>query len=307
MDDESPRADRSNGVSRRTLLVSTSAVGLPIVFASGQYARDRSFEDDASDGIPDEIKRSSSIHHRIENIYGPDQFEGFRTNRADLLLDVRYVDGTSIDRKTKRKIVDRFRSNGIYAQWLDYPDKYDREWFESTYGSNAKSVLWHHESFYHTEIEPFLQNIAIQLLVVPGRRLSGIDGAPDEGMVFSPWTNALGGGWNGYVNGFSVGNRAVVANRTTQREEARLILHEIAHYGLCHATDPSNNGVMGTGEVVDLTSSEWNTLRERLPNVRDTTGYDVVLRPCLWQECLSDLHTSSVNRTRQLFERSVDN
>lgn len=46
---------------------------------------------------------------------------------------------------------------------------------------------------------------------------------------------------------------------------------------------------MGTGEELDLMAHEWETLRNGLGNVRDTTGYDIVFRPCLWQECLAKL------------------
>lgn len=267
---------------RRTVLRSLGvATGVPLTGAFA-YARDRNYADESGDGIPDAKERSSAVHDRLEAVFGS-QFEGLDPGRRDLLLDVRYVDGTDVFSETKAEIVSLFRDRGIYAQWLDYPETYDREAFEDDYGQHVRAILWGRDGFYRTEVESFLRDIAVQVIVVPGRTDPAY-----EGLVYSQWMDTLGGGRDGHVNGFSVGNRAVVADRTTQSEEARLLLHEIAHLGLCHDDDPENTGVMGTGENLDLTDHEWETLRNNLENVRDTTGYDVVFRRCLWEETFTE-------------------
>lgn len=282
------RENRSNEylpeVERRTLLKAVgSAVGISATSVTTAYAADRSHVDDDEDGIPDSLERSTEMHDRLTDLYG-DQFSGLDPNRKDLLIDARYVEGTSVATETKTRIVDLFRENGIHAQWLDHPASYERETFDLRYGSDVKELLWDQESFYRAEVEPWLRDIAIQVIVVPGR-----DRPSYEGLVYSPWTDTLGGGVDGHVNGFSVGNRAVIANRDEQWEEARLAFHEIAHFGLCHDDDPGNTGVMGANEEIDLMPDEWETLRNSLDNVRDATGYDIAARPCLWQACLDDL------------------
>lgn len=270
--------------TRRTLLRTVgTAAALPFTIGSGAYARTRPDADGDADGVADVDEAESPIERALENTFG-DQFDGLDSSRRDLLIDVRYVEGTSVAPETKATIERLFRREGIRAQWLDYPERYDREAFERRYGSNARSVLWGGRSFYQTEVERQFRNAALQLVVIPGREHPNY-----EGLVYSPWTDALGGGQNGHVNGFSVGNRAVIADRENPREEQRLALHEIAHLGLCHADDPENDGVMGSGETVDLTDREWEQLRRSLDNVRDNTGYDVLFRPCLWEECLSGL------------------
>lgn len=283
----SPRGDAPEDeltVSRRSLLRAVGgATSLSFVGGASAHARQRPTADGDADGLADADEGDSELERRIAGVFG-DQFEGFEQGRRDLLFDVRYVEGVAISPETKRRIERLFRREGIYAQWLDYPTTYDAAAFERRYGSNARAVLWGGDSFYHEEVKRFLRDVAIQLVVIPGRE------HPDyEGLIYSPWTDALGGGRDGHVNGFSVGNRAVVAERESPGEEQRLVLHELAHLALCHADDPDNKGVMGTGEKVDLTAREWERLRRNLDNVSDATGYDVLFRPCLWKECLGDL------------------
>ena len=275
------RSDGETGLSRRTMLQSVGAVGgMWTLGGTGS----RSYVDQSGNGIPDRKTRSKAVHDRLESLFGADQFEGFDPGRRDLLLDVRYVRGTSIHPTTKRVIVDQFRTRGIYAQWLEYPETYDRTWMERRYGWSTRALLWGRNSFYQTEVEPDLKNLAIQLFVIPGRSTQ-----PYEGLVYSPTMNALGGGRDGHVYGFSVGNRALVTDRDDLEHEVRLVLHEIAHYGLCHDDDPRNTGVMGRSESASLMDHEWERLRNSLHNVYDTTGYDILARPCLWEECLTDV------------------
>ncbi|SDQ39404.1 hypothetical protein [Natronobacterium texcoconense] len=268
--------------TRRLLLRSVGVAGsLSAVSGVGSFVRDRSFDDSDGDGIPDETKQSTSFHRRLRSIFG-NQFGGLEVGRPELLLDVRYVGDTSIYPVTKRTIVDLLRTHGIHAQWLDYPTRYDAETISEQYGGTVKNLLWGRNSFYSEEVENALKNVALQLLVVPGSTATS-----DEGRIYSHWMDAAGGGVDGYVNGFSLGNRAVVADREDRLEEAALVLHEIAHLVLCHDNDPENTGVMGTAEEVDLMDHEWEQFRNGLDNVRDTTGYDLIFRPCLWEENLS--------------------
>ncbi|WP_343162648.1 hypothetical protein [Natronolimnobius sp. AArcel1] len=237
---------------------------------------------DDGDGIPTRKKRSSSFHQQLESIYGPGQVESLEVGRPELLIDVRYIGATRIFPTTKQLVVDRFREHGIHAQWLDYPQRYNRRVLAETYGRSVEDMLLRSGSVYSNEIEEFLKNTALQLFVVPG---TSVD--PDQRKrVYSRWLDRLGVGIDGYVNGFSAGNRAVVANRHDRFEEARLVLHELTHLVLPHDTDPENTGVMGTGDELDLLDAEWERLRANLANVRDTTGYDFALRPCLVREYL---------------------
>ncbi len=278
--DDAPRPT----ASRRALLGAVGgATALPFSFGSLAYAHATPDTDADDDGISDVDERGGPVERAFADTFG-DQFEGLDPSRRDLLIDVRYVEGTGISSGTKATIERLFRREGIYAQWLDHPERYDRDAFERRYGSDARSLLWGGGSFYRTEIERRFRNAALQLLVVPGRA------HPEySGLVYSPVTDALGGGEDGNVNGFSVGNRAVVADRDDPREERRLVFHEIAHLGLCHADDPDNDGVMGSGERIDLTDREWDLLRQRLDNVQDATGYDILFRPCLREDSLSGL------------------
>lgn len=275
----------TGGTTRRTALEALGgAVGVVVGGALGAYRSDRSFADEDRDGLPDRHERSSSVEADLEAAFGRDQIEGLDPDRADLLLDARYVEGTTIGEETKAYIVGLFRDNGIHAQWLDYPRTYDRAAFQAEYGANARSVLWSRTGFYREHVEAWLRDVAVQLVVVPGIEF------PDYGnLVYSPITDALGGGVDGHVNGLSLGNRAIVASRTDFFDEARLVLHELAHLGLCHDDDPDNAGVMGTADRIDLTDREWAKLRDALDGVRDTTGYDVLGRRCLWDESLAAL------------------
>jgi len=269
--------------SRRSLLSALAgATVFPLSFGTLAHARERPDADRDGDGLSDADEDDGSLERAFADTFG-EQFDGLDPERRDLLIDVRYVEGTDVSSGTKATIERLFRREGIYAQWLDYPERYDRSAFERRYGSNARSLLWGGESFYRTEVDRLFRNAALQLIVVPGRA------HPEySGLVYSPVTDALGGGEDGNVNGFSVGNRAVVADRDDPREERRLVFHELAHLGLCHADDPDNRGVMGSGERIDLTDREWDLLRRRVDNVQDSSGYDVLFRPCLREQWLSD-------------------
>lgn len=274
--EETPRT------SRRAVLQSVSGgLGIPVGVSTGSYLAGQQFTDENGDGIPERKERSDSFHRKLADLFGTDQFEGLDPDRRDLLLDIRYVGETSIDPRTKRNVEKRFREHGIYAQWLDYPRRYERDRIEREYGWNAKTLLWDRTGLYREEVEPFVRDVAVQVFVVPGHEFDGYGG-----LVYSPWANMLGSGVDGHVNGFSVGNRAVVADRDDQWEQERLLFHEIAHLSLCHDDDPTNTGVMGTNEEIALTDAEWETLRTNLDAVRDTTGYDIAFRRCLWEGCL---------------------
>ncbi len=238
--------------------------------------------DDDGDGIPTRKKQSTSFQRHLESIYGPEQVDPLETGRRDLLIDVRYVGSTELFSTTKRLVIDRFRDHGIHAQWLEYPHRYDLEAVDDRYGCSVEDLLLGRRSFYSDEIESDIKDTALQLVVIPGTTID-----PDRRKrIYSRWLETLGAGIDGYVNGFSAGNRAVVAERHDRFEEARLVLHELSHLALPHDSDPENTGVMGSGDEIDLLEHEWAHLRANLANVRDTTGYDFVLRPCLWREHL---------------------
>jgi len=250
----------------------------PFGIGASAYGLDRSYQDADGDGIPDSLERSREFNGWLHSVFG-EQFSGLDPTRRDLLVDVRYVGEWSVSDPTRERIVELFRTNGIHLQWLEHPQRVDRETFEREYGYNAKRILWSPRSFYRQAIEPRLKNVAFQLIVVPGFA----DG-PHERRLYSPATAAHNSDSTGYVNGVNTGNRAVVASRYSHEIEAKLILHEIAHYALCHSRDPANTGVMGTNKEIDLMDDEWATLRGGLGAIRDTTGVDVLLRRCLWDE-----------------------
>jgi hypothetical protein len=262
---------------RDVLKLFGGAVTAPFGIGATAYSLDRTYEDADSDAIPDSLEDSAEFNAWLTELFGAEQFEGFDPDRRDLLVDVRYVGETTVSERTKRALVELFRSNGIYLQWLDYPERYDRGRFERTYGYDARRILWSPWSFYHRTVERRLKNVALQLVVVPG---FGEGAYP--GRLYSPWTKFHTG--SGYVSGLNTGNRAVVADRQSHEIEAKLILHEIAHYALCHSTDPENTGVMGTNEEFDLMAHEWEALRAGLGSIRDTTGFDVAFQRCLWAE-----------------------
>ncbi len=274
--------EENSRTSRRAVLQSVGGgIGVTAGIGAGGYLTDDRFTDEDGDGIPDRKERSDSFHRRLTDLFGENQFEGLDPDRRDLLLDIRYVGETSIDDRTKRTIEQRFRDHGVYAQWLDYPHRYDHDRIEREYGWNAKTLLWDRTGLYREEVEPFVRDVAVQVFVIPGHEFERYGG-----LVYSPWANLFGGGVDGHVNGFSVGNRAVVCDRNDKWEQERLLFHEIAHLTLCHDDDPDNTGVMGTNEEIALTDDEWDTLRTNLDAVRDTTGYDIAFRRCLWEGCL---------------------
>lgn len=277
---ETKSATQRHQYTRRGTLAALGAVA----GFGWSYRADRSFEDSDRDGIPDEDKTSGTFHQRLEELYG-DDVDPLELGRTDFLIDARYVGDARIDESVQRFLERRFRSNGIHMQWLDYPERYDRDWFEEQFDNDVRRILWARESFYHSVVEEWLADVAFQLVVVPGAT-----DPPYEGMVYSPAADhAMPEYETGWANGVNVGNRAVIGDRESRREQARLAFHEIAHLRLCHDDDPANRGVMGTNERLDLTDDEWATLRDGLHAVRDTTGYDVVLRPCLWRDQVSSI------------------
>lgn len=274
---------RSTPFGRRRLLKSLGGLlTVPVGLGSTAYRLDRSFRDVDGDGVPDSLESDAEFEAWLTSVFGADQFSGFDPTRRDLLVDARYIGRTRIRERTKARLVELFGANGIHFQWLDYPDRYDRSTFERRYGYDASEILWSPLSFYHREIERRLKNVALQLIVVPG-----FGKGPHREYLYSPWTKFDSG--DGYVSGFNTGNRAVVAGRHSHEAEAKLVLHEIAHYALCHSTDPANTGVMGTGDELDLQADEWAALRDGLGAVRDTTGFDIAFQRCLWAEQWSTL------------------
>jgi len=251
----------------------------PVGIGTAAYRLDRAYIDRDADGIPDSLERSAEFDAWLRRVFKTVPFEGLDPNRRDLLVDVRYVGETKVSAKTKSLLVELFRDNGIYLQWLDHPTRYDKTAFEKRYGYNVRRILWSPRSFYHRTVDRRLKNVAFQLFVVPG-----LSETRYHGKLYSPSTASYDRSSTGYVNGFNTGNRAVVAERRDHETEAKLILHEIAHYALCHSTDPANTGVMGTKAEVDLLADEWAALRSGLGAIRDTTGVDVAFRRCLWGE-----------------------
>ncbi|MFW5977946.1 MAG: hypothetical protein ACOCP2_01760 [Halohasta sp.] len=298
--DRDHRPGRSPPRSRRGVLKTLGGlVTTPLGIGSAAYGLDRSYRDADGDGVPDSLEADAEFEAWLTDVFGDDQFTGLDSERRELLIDARYVGGTRVRERTKSRLVALFRANGIHLQWLDYPDRYDRSTFERRYGYNVREILWSPRSFYHREVERRLKNVALQLIVVPG-----FGAGPHREYLYSSWT-ALDDG-SGYVQGFNTGNRAVVAGRHSQETAAKLICHEIAHYALCHSTDPENTGVMGSQKRLDLEADEWAALRDGLGAIRDTTGFDVAFQRCLWAEQwatvadsgglgVSDRHVGSIN------------
>lgn len=266
--------------SRRTVLKSIGGAASAPFGLAAAYHTDRAYPDRDEDGIPDGLKESDEFHDRLEELFGSEQFDGLATGRTDFLIDARYVGDASVPDSVKRALERVFRDHGIHMQWLDYGTRYEAAQFEKEYGYDVRRTLWADDSFYRREVEDDLKDVAFQLLIVPGK-----PDQPHQGRVYSPWSDHVIDEWfDGWVNGMNVGNRAIIGDRSSPREQARLALHEIAHLALCHDDDPDNQGVMGTGEAVNLTGSEWRRFRENLDNVHDTTGFDVAFRRCLLTE-----------------------
>lgn len=272
------------GTTRRSVLRSVGAAGSGLVGTALSVRSNRSYEDRSGDGIPTQLETAPSFDERLREIFGEEAFDGFDPDRKDFLVDVRYVGDASIDDSVRRGLERLFEQNGIRLHWLEYPSRYDETTIRETHGDAARELLWAPGSFYRTEIEEELTDVAFQLIVIPGRPRP-----PHEGRVYSWSSDVLSDSWNeGWVNGYNAGNRAVICDRDDPAEQARLALHEIAHLVLCHDLDPDNRGVMGTQDRIDLTDDEWVQFRNGLDAVRDSTGYDVTLRPCLWEEHVPD-------------------
>lgn len=286
--------ERTEYTRRETLRHAGGLFGTATGLGTLTQRVDESYADQSDDGIPDLLKESESFHQYVEDLFGADQFDGLDPERKDLLLDVRYVGRTTISETTKTRIEDRFRSNGIYVQWLDYPQRYGQDAFETEYGYNGERILWPNGSFYDYEVEDELKNVAVQVIVVP----SEADANANQHLhaTFHTLSNSEGGDFSG----MSFGNRAVVTDQDTVREEVGLIMHEVAHLALCHDESSENTGVMGpVREEADLMDYEWEKLRENLDNVRDQTGYDIALRPCIWREYYDEVVGEEVEETEE--------
>lgn len=258
---------------RRVLGLAAGALASAMGVGTTAYYGDQPHPDEDGDGIPDPLERSPRFDRALATVFG-DEFETVDPDRKDLLVDVRCVGDAAISADSEAYLRDLFRQNGIHVQWLDYPSKYDERAVRGRYGTTVEDLLAKRNGFYWNEVEPFLRDVAFQLVVVPARFLE-----PHEGRIYSTFLNA-------YFKGMNFGNRAVVVRQDDEEDEARLVLHEVAHLALYHDFDPDNRGVMGRGDEIDLTDREWARFRNGLTNIRDTTGYDVVFRRRLWEEQL---------------------
>lgn len=264
---------------RRRLLAATGGV---VAAATGAgvlgLSRSQSYRDDDEDGIPDSLERSARFHRRLETVFEED-VEALDPSRKDLLIDVRYIGGTSVSDEAKAFLRELFHENGISLQWLEYPRAYDRGTIQERYGTSIEGLLVLPNGFYWQQVESFLRNVAFQLVVLPGR-----ESAFEKRQLYSRFRDD-------YVNGMNIGNRAAVVQRDSPAAEAELVLHEIAHLALCHDDDPDNPGPMGAETLIDLTEQEWETLRNNLCNIHDMTGIDLVSRRCLVEDYLDGTAT----------------
>jgi hypothetical protein len=266
---------------RRFLRCVPGALTSSAAVAGAVYLDDPFRIDDDGDGIPDALERSPRFNRQVASMFDG-SFDGLDPHRKDLLIDIRYIGNTHVSDAAKSFLRDRFRENGIYVQFLDRSKRYDAAEVRERYGSSAEDLLVKRNGFYWSEIEPFLRNVAFQLVVVPD---SSWTPEPNRGKVYSRVLDEYGDtNHRGYINGMNVGNRAVVVQRLDWESEAELVFHEIAHLVLCHDADSDNPGTMGTRTEIDLTKREWTRFRNGLTNIRDVTGYDIVLRTCLFEE-----------------------
>lgn len=264
---------------RRRLLAATGGV---IAAATGAgilgISHDQSYRDVDEDGIPDSLERSTRFHQRLETVF-EEEVEALDPRRKDLLVDVRYIGGTSISDEAKAYLRELFHENGIFLQWLDHPSAYDLDTVRERYGLSIEGLLVSPTGFYWDQVESFLRNVAFQLVVVPGRETDF-----ERRLLYSRF-------YDDHVNGMNVGNRAAIVQRDSSAAEAELALHEIAHLALCHDEDPDNLGPMGQETELDLTEPEWETLRNNLSKIHDATGLDVVSRQCLIEDYLDGTAT----------------
>jgi hypothetical protein len=264
---------------RRQLLAATgSAIAATTGAGIFRISHDQSYRDVDADGIPDSLERSTRFHQRLERTFEREVKE-LDPNRKDLLIDVRYVGGTSISDEAKAYLRGLFNENGISLQWLEYPRVYDLTAVQEQYGVHIEDLLVLPDGFYWNQIESFLRNVAFQLVVVPGH-----ESQFKKGQLYSRFSDD-------YVNGMNTGNRAAIIQRDSPAAEAELALHEIAHLALCHDDDPDNPGPMGRETLLDLTEQEWETLRDNLRNIHDATGIDVISRRCLIKDYLNGTAT----------------
>lgn len=260
------------GYRRRSILISiasiiTAATGISTVLRRREW---RSLDTDR-DGIPDSLEYSPRFHRQLETIFEA-EIDALNPHRRDLLIDVRYLGEMSLSEETKRYLRELFSENGIYLQWLEYPGRYDPAVLFDRYGSDVEGLLVEPDGFYWDHVDPLLRRSAFQLLVLPHSQP-----VSQNGKIYSSF-------YDDDVNGMNVGNRAAVSQRDDPFDEAKLVLHEIAHLVLCHDSNPDNLGVMGQEREVDLTDREWDHFRNGLSNIRDSTGIGVVSRRCLIDE-----------------------
>ncbi len=255
-------------IRRRTLLgAGASLLGLGTL-------RSSPFEDADRDGLPDALERSEDTHRFLRDLFPDDQFEGLDPDRPELLIDARYIGHATISAETKQFVRDRFRANGIYLQWMDYPERYPLGDFANAYGDRVERILWPIGSYYAEEVEDRLQDIALQVIVLPDS---------EEEDLEALYSIQQGG----QFDGMSFGNRCLVTETDSIEAETILVMHEIGHLALCHSDDPSS--VMSpTPEQPHLSREEWTAFRDGLGNIRDTSGFDIALRECLLERYEDD-------------------
>jgi hypothetical protein len=258
---------------RRRQILCAIAASFTAALGVGTLAslKDNSDQDTDQDGLPDALEQSPQFHRKLETVFG-EEIETLDPDQKDLLIDTRYIGATSISDEAKEYLRELFHNNGINLQWLDYPARYDLEMVREKYGMDVESILFSPNGFYWSQIEPFLRNVAFQLIVAPGRKSD-----PAEGQIYCQF-------YEDYVSGMNFGNRAVVTQRDEPADQAALALHEIAHLVLCHDPNPNNSGPMGQETEIDLTEHEWEQFRDNLDNIRDSTGIGVVFRRCLVED-----------------------
>ena len=275
MDDEA----NDSRYSRRSLLCGVGGISAACLVPGSLHSQTLSESADSStDGIPDHLKQSPVFTTYLSDRYDLTYFDGLSVDAHDLLLDVRTVGDLEIPDTVIQFLRDTFADHGIRLHWLDFHNRYNETTFYDRYGPNSRSILWARDSFYHNEVADRMQNIALQVIII-----QGIRSGQHRGKIYSYWADLLGER-GGFINGMNFGNRIVLAERADPWEQTRLLFHEIAHLALCHDSNPSNTGVMGTNQSLSLTANEWELLRANLDNVSDRTGADVVFRECLWTD-----------------------
>lgn len=263
-----------DGGRRRLLATAGSIIAAATGVGIFGLSHNQSYQDVDKDGIPDSLERSTRFHQRLETTFEQD-VKGLDPSHKDLLVDVRYIGGTSISDEAKTHLQGLFHENSISLHWLEYPRAYDLDIVQKQYGTSVEGLLVLPNGFYWNQVESFLRNVAFQLVVVPGR-----DSNFEKRQLYTRL-------YDDHINGMNIGNRAAIIQRDSPAAEAELALHEIAHLALCHDDNPDNPGPMGQETMLNLTEQEWETLRNNLRNIHDATGIDVVARRCLIENYLN--------------------